>query len=514
MRISTNTWSSVNLKSITGTLIITVVIVAFAVTGFGGRLGRNFDSNVAATVGSQEVSLRSLNEMVQQYERQSGAQDASQRNAHVQAALNQLVQSKVFLEESSELGWGATDMEIAQWIRSLPVFKDEKTKKYKPELHARFIKNGQMTELELKDAGKDSISQQKMQSLLMLPVVMPTKLLKEEQTRDSQSFELEYVELRPSEQLLKAKEMEQANAFVADKNNAKKLEESWEKSKGEFSHKAQINLNGILIGWKDAQRAQGDSLKRSKDEAKAIMESIKAKLDKGEIFTKVAMQVNDDAAAKAKAGNMGWLDDTQVDPATYSAAKKLSKTKPISDIIETPYGYRMVQFLDERPEKNATFDEVKLELARRIVSSELRQKLGLDVQADFAKVISDKDAAAKIPALITKHGLTWKKIEKPVTANEKFIEGVGSSDSLLANLFSLKKPGDMTKNIVNISGKSYLFRLINRKVVSPNVDLKQAQSTAQAIFARNFQSDSEKKLYEVYLKEKKIRINPALQNME
>jgi peptidyl-prolyl cis-trans isomerase D len=515
MRISSQIWGF-NVKSIFVGGIAGLAVIAFAVTGFGGRLGNNFDSSVAAHVGSQNVSIRTLNEMVQEYERQQGDRgDAERRKANVQTALNQLVREKVLLEEATRTGWTATDLEVANWIRSIPAFQDETTKQFKQELYQRFLKSGRMSTLELFQSGRESIGRAKIQAVLTTSLPTPEALLKGKYTINNTEFEAEYVEVKPSIKALDSAIATAAQKYASDEGSLKILEESYEKAKAEFQHKAQIRISSLLVAWKEAARAQGEALKRTKDEARSLTEGLLKRIQSGEKFSAVAADTNDDPLAKSKGGDLGFLDETQIDPATFQAAKALSQTNRLSQVVETPFGFRIMEFTDSRPEQNKSFEEAKLELARRKVETEIRHAESSALQLEFQKTLAAKDSS-QLEALLAKHNLNWVKLPKPVSARERFIEGLGVADSLVPALFSLKKTGDVAENLINITGRNFAFRLLGRKnPPEPTPEqLTELANMEQALFARNFQQETERKLYEVYTREQEIRINPALHNLE
>ncbi len=515
MRLSSQIWG-LNVKSIFVGGLAGLAVIAFAVTGFGGRLGKSFDSNVAAQVGSQEVSIRTLNDMVQEYERQQPDRgDTERRKANIQTALNQLVQDKVLLEESSRTGWNATDIEVANWIRNVPAFQDEKTKQFRSELYQRFLKSGRMTALELFQAGRESISRSKMQALLSTSLRTPSKLLQEKYVIEHTEFEAEYVEAKPAAQTVEAAIADAAQKYAAYDGNKKALEESYEKSKDEFQRKAQIRVSSILVGWKEAQRAQGEAQKRSKQQSLELATATLKRITDGEKFGKVASEINDDPMAKMKQGDLGWIDDTKIDPETFKSASALSKEKKLSGVVETLFGYRIVEWTDARPESKKSFAEAKIELARRKVENEIRGKASSDLEGEFNKVLASKDKA-QLDALLAKHSLSWTKLKKPLTSRDRFVEGLGVADSLMPALFAMKNSGDVAPNLINITGRNFVFRMVSRKAPEAPTEqnLSDLANTERALFARNFQSETEKKLYEVYTRERQIRVNPALNSFE
>jgi peptidyl-prolyl cis-trans isomerase D len=516
MRISTDTFASASPKSIITGVLAALAVVAFAVTGFGGQLGKNFDSNVAAHVGKQQVSIRTLNEVVQEYDRQQGDRgDAERRRANIQNALNQLIQEKLFIEEANRLGWSATDLEVAHWIRSVPAFQDEKTKVFRAELYQRFLKSGRMTELELFNNGRESVARSKMQALLALPIKTPEKLLEEKYLIENTKFEVEYLEVKPAAAALSSAILDAATKYASEAANAKALQDAYAAAKDEFDHKAQIKLRGILIGWKEAQRAQGEALKRSKDQAKTLAQTLRERIAGGAKFAQLASENNDDAMAKSKMGDLGWVDDTSIDPETFAAAKKLqgasATPNAISDVIETAFGYRIVQLTETRPEVKRTFNDVKEELAKRAVQSEITNKLTSEVESTVTKALTDNNNAS-LNSVISSQGLAWKKLAKPLTAKDRFVEGLGLADSLTAALFRLKNPQDMTHELIKISSRSFVFRLLGRQApTAPTREqLTEAANMERGQFSRNFQTDAQRKLFEIYTKNGDIKHNPAL----
>ncbi len=515
MRISSQTWGF-NAKSLLAGTIAGLAVIAFAVTGFGGSLGKKFDSNIAAHVGSQSVSMRTLNEIVQDYERQQGSNgDAERRNANIQTALNQLVREKVLLEEATRIGWLASDLEVASWIHSVPAFQDEKTKQFRQDLYQRFLKSGRMTTLELFQNGRENIGRSKMNALLALSLRTPTQLLKEKTLLERTEFEVEYVEIKPSQQSIDNAITEAAQKLAAAPESLKSLQESYENAKQEFQHKAQVHFASILISWKDAQRPQGDALNRTKDQAKALATATLARIRTGEQFELVASEINDDPITKSKSGDMGWMDESQIDPATFQNAQKLSKATPLSEVVETPFGYRILQWKNARSEQNKSFEDVKLDLARRRVEGEIRAVKASETRGEFEKALATKDQKL-IEDLLAKNSLSWMKLKKPVSAKERFVEGLGMSESLIPALFELKNNGEITSSIVNITGRNFAFRMLSRKDPVPPTEqeLTNAADMEKAFFARNFQQEAERKLYEVYTRDQDIRINPALNALE
>ena len=511
MRLNSRLFSSVTTKTFFVGAVVVLAVGAFAVTGVGSL--RQLDGNTAGSVGSQQIPMRQLQEVLQNISRQNQADTPEQQNENVRQALNQLIEQKVFVEEGVRLGFEANDVEVATWVKKIPAFQNKDTKKFDEAQFEKFMKSGQMTTLELYRQGRDSVTVDKYYQLLSLAEPFPQKLKEETEKRNQQEFFIETVSLEIPESALRQKVKAEAESFAKDEKNLEELKKAYESEKAEFSKPAQVELLGLLVGHKDANRAQGDALKRTKEEAKALADSLLAKLKGGGDFASLAGSQNDDPVSKSNKGKLGFVDKTTIDKVTATAAFALNAGQPLSEVLETPFGYRIVRFVSKKDAVEKSFDSVKLELAERKVTQTARAGLETGLQTRASEVLTKKDAAA-LNAFVTAEGLAWKKHTKPVGANSRFIEELGSAEPLLKDLFSLKAPGDTLPQAVDLSGKKHIVRLVSRSANAPKAEeAKQQDLMAKAEGFRavqNFVSKSQKKLVEIYRNQKEIKENPIL----
>jgi len=267
----------------------------------------------------------------------------------------------------------------------------------------------------------------------------------------------------------------------------------------------------ILIAYKDAQRAEGEAKNRSKEDARKIISDVKAKITAGESFANLAGSMNDDASAKQAKGDIGWIDATNIDSATSTAAFALSKEKPDSDIIETPFGFRLLRWQESRERLERKFEDVKEELAKRSLSEKIKGELSAEIEKDFNKALAE-GKTADVDALIQANGLEWKVVKKPVTPRTRFIEDLGPSDPLMSALFSLKNKGDSPKTILDFGGRKSLVRLASRKDgIAPDAEkLRRLQSADKRVAAQTYVSTMQRKLFDIYTNNKEIKRNQEL----
>ncbi|BDG48522.1 MULTISPECIES: peptidylprolyl isomerase [Parageobacillus] len=127
-----------------------------------------------------------------------------------------------------------------------------------------------------------------------------------------------------------------------------------------------------------------------KDEKTA--KEIKAKLDKGEDFAKLAKQYSQDPGSASNGGDLGWFGPGKMVKEFEDAAYQL-KVGEISDPVKTEYGYHIIKVTDKEEKKpfNEMKDEIEFEVKRsKLDPSKVQSKV--DKLVKDAKVdIQDKD---------------------------------------------------------------------------------------------------------------------------
>jgi peptidyl-prolyl cis-trans isomerase D len=338
MRLNSRIFSSVSSKTFFVGSVVALAIGAFTMTGVGSL--RQLDASTAGSVGSQLISMRQMQEVLQNVSRQNPGDTPEKRNENVRQAMNQLVEQKVLIEEAVRLGFEANDVEVASWIKKIPAFQNKETKKFDNDQYEKFMKTGQVTALELYRQGRDAVTLDKYYQMLSLFEPSPTQLKDETEKRNKQEFYIETAALEIPQAKLKEKVRTEAAAFLKDPKNLEELKKSYEATKSEFTKPAQVEIMSILISHKDANRAQGKALQRDKKSALDLSQTILKDLQKGADFSQLAVTHSDDPTVKSNKGRIGFVDKSTIDEATSAAAFALNQQNPLSAVIDTPFGYR------------------------------------------------------------------------------------------------------------------------------------------------------------------------------
>ncbi len=368
MRLNTKIFSSVSTKSFVFGFVILMACAAFVFTGFGSLNPGNLfglDPNTAAQVGSEKIDMQQFSAVISS--QLSAETPPEQRRALAQQVIQQMIQEKVLAEQAKKIGWLVSDSEMTVLIKSVQQFQNPQTKQFDIQLFKNYVASQSMSELSFYAFLKQQLEIQKMRNLIYLPSPLPSKLTEEQNKINNTEFNLQYAIVSIPDAILKAKISEQAKKYADDKTNEANLNELYQNSKNQFQQKAQVKAQSILISYKTAQRAQGDALKRTQNEAKSLIKQIENKLKSGSDFSSLASVTNDDLASKNNKGNIGFVDETNIDSTSAKAVLALTPQSPLSAIIETPFGYRIFKFIEGKPAVSKKFNDIKLQLAEQLL---------------------------------------------------------------------------------------------------------------------------------------------------
>lgn len=113
-----------------------------------------------------------------------------------------------------------------------------------------------------------------------------------------------------------------------------------------------VSARHILIAWEGSSGDDGSVL-RTQDDAYALAEEIQAKLANGESFEDLAVQFSDDTSNREEGGDLGEFGRGVMVEEFENAAFALEKDQS-SEIVETEFGYHLIQVYDKVSEGTET----------------------------------------------------------------------------------------------------------------------------------------------------------------
>ncbi|HEX6902828.1 MAG TPA: peptidylprolyl isomerase [Thermoanaerobaculia bacterium] len=280
---------------------------------------------VVAKVNGQEIHKKELlagAQLVQIQEARQGRQINPSANFYRQV-LNELIAISLLTQDAKAQGVKATELEVQQFISSRKQsFPNEEA--YKQAL----AKSG-MTEDALRAQAREQLAVQK---------YVRTKLVQ--------------------------------NVNVSDQATR----EFYEKNKAQISQPERVHVRHILIG------AKADAPAADKENARKKAEDLLQRIKGGEDFAKLAQENSDDPGSKPRGGDLPPFARGQMVPTFEAAAFALQKPNDLSPVVESPFGYHIIQFLERQQASTIPYEQVKERLQAMLKNQQSQQVVAARVR--------------------------------------------------------------------------------------------------------------------------------------
>ena len=167
----------------------------------------------------------------------------------------------------------------------------------------------------------------------------------------------------------------------------KEVEMYYSSNPNQFKQPEQINASHILIG------VDSGSDKEKKGEARKKIDTIAARLKKGEDFAALAKEFST-CPSSAKGGNLGFFRRGQMVKPFEEAAFSL-KPGEVSAVVETRFGFHVIKVIEKKPETTLTLDEVREDLEQQLKQQKVRRDMG--------KYVAELKAKAKVERTLSEN---------------------------------------------------------------------------------------------------------------
>lgn len=130
------------------------------------------------------------------------------------------------------------------------------------------------------------------------------------------------------------------------------LRERYEATKSRFMAPEERRAAHILIAETD---------QRDADEARALAQSLRDRIEAGEAFAALAEEFSDDPVSAGEGGDLGWIEPGVMD-APFEDALYALEQDTVSEPVETDFGWHLIRVDDVRPPRGQSFEEARDEI--------------------------------------------------------------------------------------------------------------------------------------------------------
>ncbi|GAB3381348.1 peptidyl-prolyl isomerase family protein [Azotobacter armeniacus] len=372
--------------------IIGVIIMLLALTGFDAILRSTSNSQNAAEVNGAEISLAELNRTVEMQRRQLLQQlgrnfDASQLNEGLlrNAALSGLIERKLLLQGAEAANLAFSQSALDQLILQTPEFQvDGKFEANKfDQVIAQMGYNRsqfrQMLEQEMLIgqlraglAGSGFVTGREIEVFARL----------EQQTRDFATMTLpaDPASVKLEDSAVQAHYDGHASRYMTPEQL---IVEYIELRRDTFFDQVEVKDEDLQALYQreianlSEQRQAAHILievnnNLNHEQAKARLEELKARIDKGENFATLAKEFSQDTGSASKGGDLGYAGPGVYDPAFEQALYALKKGE-VSSPVRSEFGWHLVKLLDVQAPEIPSFDSLKEKLVHDLKSDQVEQ---------------------------------------------------------------------------------------------------------------------------------------------
>ncbi|WP_375739530.1 SurA N-terminal domain-containing protein [Pseudomonas boanensis] len=373
--------------------IIGVIIVLLALTGFDAIFNATSNRQNAAEVNGEEISLDQLSEAVNLQRRQLQQQlgkdfDASLLDEKLlrEAALKGLIERKLLLQGAQSADFAFSQSAVDQLILQTPEFQVDG--KFNADRFDQVIRQMNYNRLQFREmleqemligqlraglAGSGFVTDAEVEAFARL----------EKQTRDFATLTLKAdpAMVKVSDEELKAYYDGHVDQFMSPEQV---VIEYVELKKDSFFDQVEAKEEDLQAQYQKEisnlaeQRQAGHILvevndKLNDEQAKAKIEQIKQRLDKGEDFAALAKEFSDDPGSASNGGDLGFAGPGVYEGPFEEALYSL-KQGDVSAPVRTQYGWHLIKLLGVQAPEIPTFASLKDKLERDIKAQQVEQR--------------------------------------------------------------------------------------------------------------------------------------------
>ncbi|SFT81389.1 SurA N-terminal domain-containing protein [Halomonas saccharevitans] len=427
-------------KIIIGAVVVTMAL--FGVESLVGLLGNSGDE--VAQVNDEPITRQQLEIEVQRAIR-SGQVPPDQERALRAEMLDMLITERLLTQYAEKGGLYVSEQQLDQLIVTLPEFQDAQGR-FDRELFRNRLASAGFTPLSFRrQLSVDLKRQQVQQGLAVSDFTLEEERERlaelQRQTRTFRHHMLTPDDLaaRPeiAEQDLQAyydahqddyrrPEQVKLNYVVLDRQqmageievSEEALREAWESGSAE----ADRRVSHIMVSFSDSD---GGDDAGSREQARARLEQVQARLAEGEAFDELAAEVSDDSSTSDAGGDLGVISRGFFGEAFENAAFALGEGE-VSGIVETDNGLHLIKVTElDRPAFEERREALRAELALEQVDDAFNERA--------QRLIDDSFAADDLASVADDLGLS---LEQSDWIGREGGEGVLAEPGVMEQAFS------------------------------------------------------------------------------
>ena len=376
------------LTGVLAFVILGILVVPFALVGVTQYFTSD-GANIVARVNDVDITTTDYNTSFSNYRRRmqsimGAAYDPIEfdqltvRREH----LDNLIDQELVTQAATSMGLDVDDETLAKEIRQIPGFQVEgqfnadvyqsrlmsqgmSPKQFEAQMRSQFVisqlPQNITTSSIATPAELSTFVALRDQSRTFSAVMVPATPLETPPTFTEQEiidwYETNAEDFQSEEQvIIQYVELDAAFLPIGEAPSEDYLRDQFEAQKGRFISPEQRMVSHILI-----QVAPGadDAVKET---ARQTVQDLADRARAGEDFAELAREYSEDQGSAGNGGDLGWVEPGVMVKAFENAMYELSLENPISDPVETGFGWHVINLQEIRESTGMSFEEARQQL--------------------------------------------------------------------------------------------------------------------------------------------------------
>lgn len=473
------------LTGILAFAILGILIIPFALVGVNQYFTSNA-TNIVARISEIEITTNDFNQSFSDYRRRmqslmGAAYDPVKFDQLIMRRqhLDSLIDQALLNQAAQSMGLAVDNETLAAEIRKIPAFQVEgvfnvdvyqsrlqvqgmQPKQFENEIRSqlvlsqlpRSISDGSIvTSTELK--GYVALRDQARKfGVVMIDIAAPAATVTFSEDEISQWYANHSDDFQSQEQVvIEYVELDAATMAVGSPPEEDFLREQFEAQKNRFLSPEQRKVSHILI------EVAPDAAAAAIETARQTAEDLFRRVRDGEDFAILARENSEDMGSASAGGDLGWVEPGVMVKAFENAMYDLSVEAPVSEPVQTGFGWHLIKLDEIRPASGMDFAQARPQLVREF-EEDVAARAFLEQADRLVDLVYEDPSTLDSAALVM--GLTVQEVGPfsraggvGVAANPEVIEVAFSDLVLLQD--SVSDPVNLAENhLVMIKLKKHL----------------------------------------------------------
>ncbi len=376
------------LTGILAFAILGILVVPFALVGVN-QYFTSSGGNIVARINETEISTNDFNQSFSNYRRRmqsimGAAYDPLEFDKLIvrRQHLDTLIDEELIIQAAQSMGLDVDDATLAEEIRRIPAFQVDgefntdvyqsrlqsqgmSPKRFQNEMRAQFI----VTQLPRNITASSIATSSELNEFVALldqGRSFGAALVPAEVSEDAVEFNDEQIgawydshadDYQSEEQVIIEYVLLDAALLPAGPLPEEDfLREQFEAQKARFISPEQRHVAHILI------EVTPDAAEADIETARQTVEDLVKRARAGEDFATLAMENSQDQGSASEGGDLGWVEPGVMVQSFENAMYELSMEAPISEPVQTAFGWHVIKLQELRESTGQSFEEARMTL--------------------------------------------------------------------------------------------------------------------------------------------------------